>query len=343
MDTQTVQLTRDGLRIPRIVFGTSCLGNLYRALPDATKLALARNWFAAVGVPAVDSAGKYGAGLSLECIGRALRELGVPRDKIVISNKLGWRRMPLEPGTEPTFEPGVWAGLSHDARQDITYQGILDCYAEGRDLLGHGYDFSMLSVHDPDEYLANKTPEARKAAKQNILDAYRALFELKAAGETRAVGIGAKDYRVVMELYTDVRFDYVMFACAPTVLRHPPELLAFMEKLRADGVGIINSAVFNAGFLTGGSIFDYREITEEEEPELFRRRDQYLARCREFNLDPAAPAVEFGMRLPGVAATALNTSNPARIAPNAESCAHRSPDAFWRALRNDGVIGVDVC
>lgn len=59
-----------------IIFGTSCLGNLYKELPFETKLAIAAEWFKAFERPVIDSAGKYGAGLSLECIGRVLKALG---------------------------------------------------------------------------------------------------------------------------------------------------------------------------------------------------------------------------------------------------------------------------
>jgi len=53
-----------------------------------------------------DSAGKYGAGLALEVLGQCLEELNVPPEKVVISNKLAWKRIPLPEGAEPTFEPG---------------------------------------------------------------------------------------------------------------------------------------------------------------------------------------------------------------------------------------------
>lgn len=62
-------------------------------LPDATKRAIVRGWFERVTAPVVvDCAGKYGAGLALEVIGRELAALGVDPERILISNKLGWRR-----------------------------------------------------------------------------------------------------------------------------------------------------------------------------------------------------------------------------------------------------------
>ena len=284
----TTYLTRDGVEVTPVIFGTSCLGNLYRVLPYETKLELVRAWFRTAAKPAIDSAGKYGAGLALECIGRALRELAVPADGITVSVKLRWRRKPLAT-PEPTFEPGVWAGLEHDAEQDISYRGIMRCYEEASELLG-GRPIDLVSVHDPDEFLAGG------GSVEDILGAYKALFELKQAGRARGVGIGAKDWRVISDLYCDIKFDWVMFACAPTILRHPRELREFMLKLKDDRVGIIDSALFNGGFLTGGDMLDYRKANPVRDAALFQKRADYLAVCKDFNIDPVAAAVEFGFR-----------------------------------------------
>lgn len=313
-----------------IIFGTSCLGNLYRAIPMETKTAIAAEWFKAYPKPVIDSAGKYGAGLSLECIGKALRALGKKLGDITISVKLGWRRKPLTT-PEPTFEPGAWADLAWDAQQDISYDGILRCYEEAKELLG-GYPIDLVSVHDPDEYLAGvgRPVSGRRA---DILGAYEALFELKAKGEVKGVGVGSKDWTVIRDLAADVPFDWTMFACAPTILRHPPELLAFIADLAAKGVTVIDSAVFNGGFLTGGDLLDYRPADPVSDARLFAVRDAYLKLCARYALDPAAVAVEYALRLPGVKHVALNTSKPERVAVNAVYGAHRAPETFWNELK----------
>ena len=99
-----------------------------------------------------DTAGKYGVGLALESLGKCLQQLNVGKESVLNSNKLGWVRIPLTT-PEPTFEPGVWQGLQHDAIQKISYDGILECYEQGNKLLG-GYNVKYVSVHDPDECLA---------------------------------------------------------------------------------------------------------------------------------------------------------------------------------------------
>ena len=65
------------LELPKIIFGSSALGNLYGIVPDETKLSIVKNWIQNQPKPVIDSAGKYGAGLALENIGRCLRKLNV--------------------------------------------------------------------------------------------------------------------------------------------------------------------------------------------------------------------------------------------------------------------------
>lgn len=335
-------LGNSGIQVPPIIFGTSCLGNLYEAPPYEEKLASVQAMMQHVPAPVVlDSAGKYGAGLSLETIGRCLRDLQVPPEDVMISNKLGWQRVPLTT-PEPTFEPGTWKDLEYDARQAISYRGIIACWEQGLELLAEPYRPALVSVHDPDEYLEAAADEVdRRSRWQDILGAYRALDELKAAGELRAIGVGSKDWTVIRDLVQTIDLDWVMLACSFTLYRHPPEILSFMEELRQRGIGIINSAVFNAGFLLGGQYFDYRVPDPEssEDERLFVWRARFLACCRQHGVTPAAACVQFALSAPGIAAVALNTSRPSRIPQNVELVQATLPPAFWQELRSDGLIG----
>ena len=330
-------------KLSPIVFGTSCLGNLYREIPFETKVEIVAEWFKAFDHPVIDSAGKYGAGLSLECIGKALKALGKMNGDLTISVKLGWRRSKrLNPGEEQTFEPGAWKGIEYDAMQDISYDGILRCYEEAKDLLG-GFPIDLVSVHDPDEYIFNAEKQRGGERRDDedsvfslalceIKDAYRALFELKARGEVESVGIGSKDWRAIEMLWREgVRFDWAMFACQPTILVHPPELISFVNELKSAGVTLIDSAVFNGGFLLGSDMLDYRKADPEKDSAAFAFRERYLNLCRRYGIDPAAPAVQYAYRL-GFDSVALNTSSPKRILQNASYASVTVPDGFWREI-----------
>lgn len=329
------------MKIPPIVFGTSCLGNLYQELPWQTKLGILKEIFTHSPEGAVlDSAGKYGAGLALEIVGKGLRELHVPVGKVTISNKLGWMRTPLR-GPEPTFEAGVWAALEHDAEQCLGYEGILRCYAQGCELLGEPYTPQLVSVHDPDEYLAkSESPDDRRRRLDDILQAYRALSDLKRQGKVAAVGIGAKDWTVIREIAEATELDWVMLACSLTVMSHPPELLAFIGDLAERRIGIINSAVFHAGFLTGGAFFDYRRVDPQDPKDhgLFAWRGRFHAVCARHAVAPAAACVQFGMSVPGVLSTALNTGKIAHVKDNVGLVRAQIPATFWVAMKDEGLI-----
>ncbi|MEM7125509.1 MAG: aldo/keto reductase [Chloroflexota bacterium] len=329
------------VRLPSIVFGTTTFGNIFKVVPYEQKLAvLAEMVKEASGAVGIDSAGKYGAGLALECIGDGLRTLGVDAHDVVISNKLAWRRAPLTT-PEPTFEPGAWFGLEHDAVLDISYDGILRCWEEGNELLGRGYVTQMVSVHDPDEYLAQaNSPAEREQLFEDVLDAYRALAELKVAGKASAIGVGAKDWTSIQEITRHVDLDWVMFANSMTLYSHPAELLAFMDELQQKNVAIINSAVFNAGFLTGGEFFNYRKLDHNnvDDRAIFQWREKFFMLCEQFSVDPAHACYQFGQSHPAIVSMAISTSRPERVAPNIELIETALPDEFWSALKEEGLL-----
>jgi D-threo-aldose 1-dehydrogenase len=335
-------LGRTGLVVPPVVFGTSALGNLYQALGHETKRAIVAECLARTPAPVVfDSAGKYGAGLALEELGRSLRELGARRTDVLISNKLGWMRVPLS-GPEPTFERGVWKDLTHDAAARSGRDGILACFEQGNELLGRGWAADLVSVHDPDEYLAAaRDPADRDHRFAEVLEAYAALCDLRGRGRARAVGCGSKDWTTVRDIAARADLDWAMLACSLTIYRHPPELLRFVEELRGRGVGVVNSAVFNAGFLTGGEFFDYRRPDPVAEPGLFAWRERFLALCRERDVSASAACVQFALSPPGVSAVALNTSRPERVADNVALADAQIPAGFWAAAKDAGLVARD--
>jgi D-threo-aldose 1-dehydrogenase len=330
-----------GISLPPIIFGTSALGNLYSAPGDETKTRIVKECLLHVPKPVVfDTAGKYGAGLALEKLGEILQNLKADPDDIIISNKLGWLRQPLLT-PEPTFEKGVWVDIKNDARQNISYEGILECWDQGNRLLGGGYIPRLVSVHDPDEYLGAARNDSEFNIRLNhIVEAYKALSVLKSQGKVKAVGVGAKNWETIRLVANEVDLDWAMFANSMTIYRHPKDLLDFMERLYVKGVAIINSAVFHAGFLTGGNFFDYVAIKPDsaENRAKFKWREDFFSICTEFDVVPANACVQFAMTPPGVISISLNTSNPDRVRKNVESVECKIPESFWKSMVCHGLI-----
>lgn len=331
---------KTGLRLPVVLFGATSLGNLFVAQSRAVKRDLIRRWRHCVTAPiAIDSAGKYGAGLSLEVIGQELAADGVDPDQVIISNKLGWRRVPLTEN-EPTFEPGVWIDIEHDAVQDISYDGILRCWEDGCRMLSP-YTPQLVSVHDPDEYLAAASDSADRTRRlDDVVGAYRALMELKSEGKVAGVGVGAKNWRIIRELHEHCDFDWVMLANSLTIMNHPPELVTFVESLARDDIAVINSALTHGGFLTGGEYLDYRKVdpSDPDDQATLRWRDNFLAVCRQHHVSPYDAAVAFGASLPSIEFVALSTSRPERVDSMLRAAGVQLPNDFWSSLQREQLI-----
>lgn len=328
------------LSLPRVIFGTSGLGNLYVATDQAAKCAIVKECIDNRG-PAVvfDSAGKYGAGLALESLGKSLRELNVNPGQVLISNKLGWLRTELKT-PEPTFEPGVWKNLTHDAVQKISYDGIIECFEQGNALL-NGYHPQLVSVHDPDEYLATAVNEDQeKKLYTDILQAYQALFDLKKEGKVWGIGVGAKNWQVIKRIANDVPLDWIMIANSLTIKNHPDELLQFVAEMKSRGVVVINSAVFHSGFLVGGDFYDYRAVSPANPADkmLLQWRADFFELCGRYTIKPAAACVQFALSVPGITSIALNTSDKNKVKENVALANVAIPAGFWQAMKAKGLI-----
>ncbi|MFA4871097.1 MAG: aldo/keto reductase [Pedobacter sp.] len=335
-------LSQAGSIFPPVIFGTSCLGNIYEATDYTTKKSIVAACIEnANGIAMFDTAGKYGAGLALESLGKSLRDLKVDPESVLISNKLGWYQTALTT-PEPTFEKGIWKDLKNDAIQKISYAGILECFEQGNELL-NGYSSQMVSVHDPDEYLAKaKNKQEEELLYQDILDAYKALIELKISGKVLGVGVGSKQWRVVERIAKDVDLDWVMIANSLTLHDHPKELLEFIEGLHKKNITVINSAVFNGGFLIGSDYYNYQPVdkTSLEGKRKYEWRDKFHKICKEFDVTPAEACVNFGLNIPGVTSIALSTSKSYKVKPNLQMVAKEIPLFFWETLLNEGLIKV---
>lgn len=326
--------------LPPVIFGTSSLGNLYHALDYTVKLDIVRSCIlSGMEIPVFDTACKYGAGLALETLGKCLYDLKVKPDQVMICNKLGWYRTELL-SSEPTFEPGIWKDVHHDAVQMIGYEGILKCFEQGNSLLGN-YPAQMVSVHDPDEYLSDSIDDHDYQKRyHHIIEAYTALKELKSSGHVSSIGIGAKDWKVIRRITADVDLDWVMIANSLTLKSHPKDLITFVKELHQKNIKVINSAVFNGGFLTGGSFYNYQPVDREtvSGAALLNWRAAFFSICDQFGVLPAEACFNFSFQFPGIGSIALNTTKPEKVAGNVALVRKKIPVEFWKEMLDQGLI-----
>ena len=148
---------------------------------------------------------------------------------------------------------------------------------------------------------------------------------------------------VIRELQEYIEFDWFMLALSMTIYYHPPEVLEFISLLNRNNIAIINSAVFHAGFLTGGKYFDYRivDLANPDDKHLFHWRDTFFNLCKEYNVLPAEACVQFGLSPAGVISISLNTSKPVRVGQNVDLVRTRIPSEFWESMKNKKLIDGD--
>jgi D-threo-aldose 1-dehydrogenase len=117
----TRPLGRTPLRVTALGFGAAPLGGLYREVSAADAGAAVETALAA-GVAYFDTAPLYGHGLSEHRLGQALRE--VPRDRFILSTKVGRLLRPARAASEP-------AGLVRLLRHSIPPRLWEELRAEG--------------------------------------------------------------------------------------------------------------------------------------------------------------------------------------------------------------------
>jgi D-threo-aldose 1-dehydrogenase len=330
------EIGRTGLEVSVLGFGGAGIGNLYRPLADEDAVAAVRESHAA-GVRYFDTAPFYGFGLSELRTGAALRgEQSMAGDALTISTKVGRRLVPTGPqdpavGREGYFSPRPFAPVF-----DYSYESIMQSHAESLERLGVPR-VDILLCHD----IGRMTHGAQHPARvREFLDGgYRAMLELRRDGRVRAIGLGVNEAEVCVELLRSCELDCILLAGRYTLLEQPalPELLPLCEER---GVSIICGGPFNSGILAAGSKKAAESHYNYAPPpaEVLARVRALEACCDEFAVPLQAAALQFPLGARGVATVVAGCSSGAESRNVAAMFAHPVPAAFWRALRERGLV-----
>ncbi len=202
---------------------------------------------------------------------------------------------------------------------------VAECWEKSCRLLGEAYRPKLIAVRAADE------------------DGWRAARELKAAGETRGVGVVASNWRAARDCPATGEADWITLAGGCTVMRHPPDVLAFLIELASRQIPVILAGVFDCGFLVGGNRLDGRLVSAENPADrsLFSWRKAFVALCDGHGITPAHACIQFALLLPGVVAVRVGSSYADRVAANIGSAYAGVPENFWASTREEGLLGAD--
>jgi D-threo-aldose 1-dehydrogenase len=300
---ETTQLGSTRLRVTKLGFGTSGLGDMpdtygYHVDTDRA-LATVRAIFDG---PAnlLDTSRNYGFGRSEERIGAVIRERGGLPEGFVLSTKLD---RDMETGR---FDAGR-------ARRSLE-----------ESLAALGLDrIQLLHLHDPEHAASLAEITGRNGALAE-------LFRMKEEGLAEAVGLAAGRVDVMMPLLADWDFDALITHNRFTLANRNAE--AVIEFAHRKGIAVLNAAPYSGGVLAKGAQSYHRYVYQEVSDKALDPIRRIEAICAEHGVPPGAAALQFSMKDPRVAATICGVSKPERVRQTLEWAAWPIPRAAWDAL-----------
>lgn len=309
-------------------FGSAALGNLYRAVTDDAAAAAMRAAFEA-GIGYVDTAPHYGQGLSERRVGRAVAE-----QEVTLSTKVGRVLRPIAQSAPGTVRHGFVDGDAFEPEFDYSYDGVMRSFEDSRRRLD-GARVSILLAHDLG--LATHGDDAPRHMRDFLGGGYRAMAELKAAGEVQAIGLGVNEWQVCEEVLTSVDLDTVLLAGRYTLLEQTA-LDSFLPLCQRRGVSVIAAGPFNSGILAGDVHYNY----DVAPPEIVTKVKALAAVCTAHGVPLAAAALQFPLAHPAVACVLAGMADAAQVAANLALWQVAIPPALWDDLKSEGLLRADT-
>lgn len=318
----------------KLGFGAAPLGNMFRDIPEAEALATVEAAWND-GIRYFDNAPFYGAGLAELRMGEALS--GKPRDEYVISTKVG--RVVLDEledaGGRDNGEKGevFRHGRANKVINDYSHDAALRSIEGSLQRLGIDR-IDIVWVHDiaqdfyRDEWLA-MFESARTGA-------FVALDRLRDEGVIKAWGLGVNRVEPI-ELLLDLdgpRPDGSLLAGRYTLLDHGKALQRLMPRIAERGLGIVVGGPYSSGALVGGPNFEYAPASAD----ILARVAAIKAIADRHGVSMKAAGLQFALANPAVAAVIPGASRPSRIAEDRAALEEQVPAAFWRELREAGLV-----
>lgn len=324
------QVGSTSLSVPPIGMGTVALGELYaRVTEEHSRTTLDAAWEA--GVRFYDTAPWYGRGLGEHRTGGFLRTK--EREDFIVTTKIG--RYFTRPADPRNFDAAPWAGgLRMEMVYDYSYDGVMRSYEQS--LLRLGLDtVDALLIHDPDPVNHGEHHAARM--KDMAESGIRALEELKASGDIKAVGMGLNATESLVTLASLVPLDFCIVAM-PYTLLDQSSLATGMQRCIDHNISVVIGAPFASGILATGPVPGSRYRYEIATDEILKqvRRIESVANSHGVSLQ--AVALQFPLAHPAVVSVIPGMARPSEVEENVAAIQQPVPVGVWADLKSEGLI-----
>jgi D-threo-aldose 1-dehydrogenase len=321
--------------VSEIGFGAAMLGNLYQPMSDRD----AHDTLTAAldaGMTYVDTAPRYGHGLSERRVGDVLRE----RSGATLSTKVG-RLFRADAALGGTAERnGFYSPMPFESVYDYSYGGIMRSYEDSLQRLGLAR-IDILYVHDIGR-LTHGDGHPRAFA-ELAGGGFRALEELRVSGAIAGFGLGVNEWEVCLEAMAYSDLDVVLLAGRYTLLEQGA-LAQFLPACVERAISVVIGGAYNSGILATGTrggetpLYDYAPAPA---PMLERVRRLEVV-CDEFDVPLAAAALQFPLAHPAVVSVIPGLGSVARVAQTIDLYRTEIPPGFWTRLRGTEILHPDA-
>jgi D-threo-aldose 1-dehydrogenase len=265
-----------------------------------------------LGLTYLDTAPMYGVGQSEMRYGQALR--GVPRDRYVLSTKVGRVLDPVEPGSSQL----AWSF-------DFSQQGVRRSFASSQQRLGIDY-VDILYIHDPDEHY-----------QQALTQALPVLMELREQGQVKAIGAGMNQWEMELQFAKDGHCDCFLLAGRYTLLDQTalPEFLPYCVEHQ---ISVVAGGPYNSGILAvgprQGATFNYRAASSE----MMHKARRINEVCERYQVPLKAAALQFILAHPAIASVIPGARSVAEVEDNVRMIEFPIPTDLWAELKQADLI-----
>ena len=320
--TRTIGKT--ALEVTELGLGCAAMAGNHRPVADED-IAGAIDEALNQGVRYVDTAPFYGFGRSEHFLGAGLRH----RDNYVLSTKAG--RL-LAPGYPTDSSAAEWPGsLPFHQIYDYSYDGVMRSFEDSLQRMGVSR-IDILLLHD-----IGAMQHGESANKVLFADAmsggYKALDELRSAGDIKAIGLGVNEKEVCIEAMQHGHWDAFLLAGRYTLLEQQPlhDLFPACEKA---GTSIILGGPFNSGILVGGDTWNYAKA-----PDTVMKKVAAIARvCESHGVPLPAAALQFPLGSNLVSSVIPGPRSRSDVKQIIDWFDLSIPTSLWSDLKNEGLL-----
>lgn len=316
-------------------FGAASIGNLFRPMADEDARAVVhRAWQA--GIRYYDTAPHYGFGLSEKRLGAALAELD-PEGTATLSTKVGRRLDPRPDADLSSVRQAFVSPEPFESVFDYSYDAVMRSHEESLARLQRAR-IDILYAHDIGAF-AHGADHPRLFA-EFMEGGYRAMRELRDAGDVSQIGIGVNEIAVCEEMIDAGDIDIIMLAGRYTLLEQEPED-SLLPLCASKGVKLVVAGPYNSGILAkgvrGGGTppnFNY----EPAPPAIVERVGRIEDICEAHGVPLIAAALQFPLMHPQVSTVVPGMASVRQVDAAIDLMAIPIPDALWADLADQGLL-----